>query len=184
MILIITQIRNNPMISIFAITPLLLLTTFMIAYPYYVIGSMFTIFITSYCFESISFKNLAIILSSSIIIAYLSLEKLILLTSILIIYNISKWIISEKQPKISCSICLEELDSKSNFVITSCNHSFHSDCLLKWLNNNNNCPLCRNKLIDKQYSNINHSDSDSDNNDNDTINYNRYIDPLDRLLDE
>ena len=175
----ITQIQNNHMISIFAIFPLLLLTTFMIAYPYYVISSIFTIFITSYWFESIPFKKLAIILSTSIIIAYLSLEKLILLTIILIIYNISKWIRSEKQTKILCSICLEELDSKSNFVITSCNHSFHSDCLLKWLNNNNNCPLCRNKLIDKQYSDINHSDSD-----NDINNYNNYIDPLDRLLDE
>lgn len=42
-----------------------------------------------------------------------------------------------------CSICTEQINDKTNFVITQCNHKFHYNCLLKWNISNNNCPICR-----------------------------------------
>jgi hypothetical protein len=57
----------------------------------------------------------------------------------------------------SCAICLDD-DSQKDFYVTTCNHTFHNECLLKTklLNSESamykseftviNCPLCRNKL--------------------------------------
>lgn len=39
-----------------------------------------------------------------------------------------------------CAVCLEE---KVDAVKTSCAHTFHSDCLLRWLRARTTCPLCR-----------------------------------------
>ncbi|CAG9461405.1 unnamed protein product [Pedinophyceae sp. YPF-701] len=42
----------------------------------------------------------------------------------------------------SCPVCLDRLDQHiSGVVITACNHSFHSECLLKW--GDTSCPVCR-----------------------------------------
>jgi len=54
----------------------------------------------------------------------------------------------------SCSICLDD-DSTKEFYVTSCNHIFHKECLLKtntsvnYLDNiftHISCPMCRNQL--------------------------------------
>jgi hypothetical protein len=43
-----------------------------------------------------------------------------------------------------CSICLEEIN---NVSITNCNHSFCSNCLNGWLDQNKDtCPMCRTKI--------------------------------------
>jgi hypothetical protein len=50
-----------------------------------------------------------------------------------------------------CSICLENINKKSNQITkTYCNHTFHKKCLRKWCHINNKyqsgigtCPLCR-----------------------------------------
>jgi len=51
-----------------------------------------------------------------------------------------------------CSICLDKLDKDKDISITSCNHTFHTSCLLKWICNNGSgeggCPLCRTKLVE------------------------------------
>ena len=53
-----------------------------------------------------------------------------------------------------CTICLEELKSnEQNLIITKCNHIFHKDCLLKWINinsekrHNTDCPNCKYNII-------------------------------------
>lgn len=47
-----------------------------------------------------------------------------------------------------CSICLENLEGNTNRK-TSCNHTFHKECIYQWINNKKNtCPLCRKKLSD------------------------------------
>jgi hypothetical protein len=46
----------------------------------------------------------------------------------------------------NCSICLEKLVSKGTQIVF-CNHEFHHDCIEKWLEKENTCPICRN-LID------------------------------------
>ena len=45
-----------------------------------------------------------------------------------------------------CPICYEEF-SKTNKIITSCGHQYHSTCLFKHLQGNNTCPCCRGVLL-------------------------------------
>ena len=45
---------------------------------------------------------------------------------------------------IECSICLEIVED--NQITLNCNHTYHSDCLTKWLFINKICPLCRQEL--------------------------------------
>jgi len=46
---------------------------------------------------------------------------------------------------LSCSICLEDINTNDDKYITKCNHLFHTSCLNKW-GKNNTCPNCRIKL--------------------------------------
>ena len=42
-----------------------------------------------------------------------------------------------------CSICTEPINPTTNVSVTSCNHTFHFECLFKWNVTNTTCPLCR-----------------------------------------
>nr|XP_027189362.1 E3 ubiquitin-protein ligase RNF126-like [Cicer arietinum] len=46
---------------------------------------------------------------------------------------------------LTCSICLEEflLGSKAIRLPSPCSHIYHENCIMKWLNRSNTCPLCR-----------------------------------------
>lgn len=50
---------------------------------------------------------------------------------------------------IECVICLSNLHSE--YKLLSCGHSFHKDCINRWLDSNTSCPVCR-KQIDSQIS--------------------------------
>ncbi len=41
-----------------------------------------------------------------------------------------------------CAICTGNIEH-NELSFTNCNHTFHSDCLLKWLDKSNSCPVCR-----------------------------------------
>lgn len=43
----------------------------------------------------------------------------------------------------SCGVCLDTFLDGANVVKLSCNHSYHSDCILPWLRTANTCPTCR-----------------------------------------
>lgn len=45
-----------------------------------------------------------------------------------------------------CPICYEEF-TKTNKIITSCGHQYHSTCLFKHLQGKNTCPCCRGVLL-------------------------------------
>ncbi|XP_014504275.1 RING-H2 finger protein ATL66 [Vigna radiata var. radiata] len=46
-----------------------------------------------------------------------------------------------------CCICLSAfVDGAKLKVLPGCEHSFHSECVDKWLANHSNCPLCRASL--------------------------------------
>jgi len=47
-----------------------------------------------------------------------------------------------------CNICFEELPLGDEYA-TKCGHTFHTGCLLKWLEKNNTCPCCRGELYEK-----------------------------------
>jgi hypothetical protein len=50
-----------------------------------------------------------------------------------------------------CPICLEA-GKDSIFVKTECNHYFHKECLLEWLNVKKTCPMCRMDLRNTEYN--------------------------------
>ena len=41
-----------------------------------------------------------------------------------------------------CPICFEEVQFKELYK-TSCNHTFHTGCLIKWYETSDDCPICR-----------------------------------------
>ena len=53
-----------------------------------------------------------------------------------------------------CSICLNNISSKKGHVTTSCQHSFCFKCFMKWIDENNTCPLCRTKVKNKNIEKI------------------------------
>ncbi|KAK9936306.1 hypothetical protein M0R45_013154 [Rubus argutus] len=53
-----------------------------------------------------------------------------------------------------CAICLEEYERKDKCaMLHECRHTFHHECLRKWLAKKTSCPLCRRRL----YTNIENS---------------------------
>jgi hypothetical protein len=53
---------------------------------------------------------------------------------------------------VECPICFEE---KTNNIKTKCKHVFCKDCIVSHLERQNDCPLCRNFLLqDRRYDNI------------------------------
>ena len=42
-----------------------------------------------------------------------------------------------------CSICLEPMTDYFTIHTTECDHNFHGNCINRWLEGNNQCPLCR-----------------------------------------
>lgn len=43
-----------------------------------------------------------------------------------------------------CSICLENIESQDKSkILKECNHSFHYNCINKWLDLRSTCPVCR-----------------------------------------
>ena len=50
----------------------------------------------------------------------------------------------ENNPNLSnyeCCICLD--NNKKDLIILKCNHIYHKDCIDKWFDKENSCPLCR-----------------------------------------
>lgn len=46
-----------------------------------------------------------------------------------------------------CNICLEEYEDSDYLILFKCNHYFHKDCIIKWLEDNSNkCPICREEV--------------------------------------
>lgn len=57
-----------------------------------------------------------------------------------------------------CTICLESMGDDSNsYCLPSCNHNFHTECILNWFRSGNNtCPLCR----DLRFPNVSFMDAE------------------------
>lgn len=57
---------------------------------------------------------------------------------------VNNWKESSLKPTIEqCSICLDNLIVKKEIKLLNCLHKFHKDCVNKWLEENDTCPLCR-----------------------------------------
>ncbi len=45
-----------------------------------------------------------------------------------------------------CSICLEPIRAPNESLTLECCHKYHVNCIKKWKENNESCPLCRQDL--------------------------------------
>ena len=61
--------------------------------------------------------------------------------------NLNTLILHNDLPEETCSVCLEDFKDGDTIKKLNCNHIFHKDCLEPWLNENNNCPLCRQNIV-------------------------------------
>ncbi|KAF7840003.1 putative E3 ubiquitin-protein ligase XERICO [Senna tora] len=53
-----------------------------------------------------------------------------------------------KQEHVDCRVCLSELKEGQRVRNLKCKHTFHKDCLDKWLQQYwATCPLCRNQIL-------------------------------------
>ena len=41
-----------------------------------------------------------------------------------------------------CGICLEQMKTGENLYLVFCGHKFHTECMDRWLKEDNRCPLC------------------------------------------
>ncbi len=54
----------------------------------------------------------------------------------------------------SCPICLEDYKFTDSVCILSCGHRYHRRCILKWLQCNPRCCICRHRVGPRSYSAI------------------------------
>ena len=48
-----------------------------------------------------------------------------------------------------CTLCSKQICRDINVTVTECSHTFHTNCLLKSLDQTNSCPVCQCKLFEK-----------------------------------
>ena len=48
-----------------------------------------------------------------------------------------------------CAICLEDFEPREQVLLTPCNHMFHEDCIVPWVKNHGQCPVCRFAICDR-----------------------------------
>ena len=52
-----------------------------------------------------------------------------------------------KKEHTSCPICFDDYTDNCFVLETECKHHFHEECLEKWTERNNTCPICRTNVI-------------------------------------
>ena len=82
--------------------------------------------------------------------------------------DITKYEKLYKSNNYKCMICLEVYRVGSQVLYLPCSHLFHSFCIMRWLLNNNKCPVCT-----KDYRDMKDEDNSSDSN-NDLSNEHYY----------
>ena len=71
---------------------------------------------------------------------------------------------SDEKDFLVCVVCLDSIDfNLNNYCVTTCNHSFHLNCLLL---TKNNCPICKIQLIEDEEDYMQKNNIEEDNFDN------------------
>ena len=70
-----------------------------------------------------------------------------------------------------CVICYESLSSTKNMCVTECGHEFCFGCIMKHVQRNNGCPICRTALVEELEDSDSEDDSEGeyDEDDDETI---------------
>ena len=66
-----------------------------------------------------------------------------------------------------CPVCYETVPSGVNNCTTDCGHAFCFTCIMKCLEKNNTCPICRHILQEEQQYDDNYDDDENDDDEND-----------------
>ncbi|KAJ0719119.1 putative transcription factor C2H2 family [Helianthus annuus] len=53
----------------------------------------------------------------------------------------------EKEEEDVCAICLQEFEMSERCTTLECKHRYHQECIEKWLEQKNDCPICRAKVF-------------------------------------
>ena len=53
-----------------------------------------------------------------------------------------------------CVICIEKIENTDLFTINSCKHEFHESCILEWMKQKNECPICRSMITPETQSTV------------------------------
>ncbi|OEL31817.1 hypothetical protein BAE44_0007164, partial [Dichanthelium oligosanthes] len=61
-----------------------------------------------------------------------------------------------------CAVCLQDFVTKDTIRAMPCSHTFHQDCIFRWLRVNHVCPLCRHALPSHQEEEEEEEDYDED----------------------
>jgi hypothetical protein len=51
-----------------------------------------------------------------------------------------------RAPAAECAVCLQDFVAEDRLRVMPCSHTFHQDCIFRWLRMNHVCPLCRHAL--------------------------------------
>jgi hypothetical protein len=67
------------------------------------------------------------------------------------INKLNKYILTEDKlnnfgTENTCSVCKEDFIIGSKMMDLPCNHYFHEECIMPWLNQHDSCPICRFEL--------------------------------------
>ncbi|CAI2375460.1 unnamed protein product [Moneuplotes crassus] len=46
-----------------------------------------------------------------------------------------------------CVICLDSIEGQVSICLVDCGHRYHQECINKWIEKDDNCPICRRKII-------------------------------------
>ncbi|XP_025413583.1 E3 ubiquitin-protein ligase RNF126-like isoform X2 [Sipha flava] len=57
--------------------------------------------------------------------------------------------------KLQCSVCWEDFTIDEKVMKLACDHMYHKDCIIPWLELHGTCPICRKYLADDGLSSIN-----------------------------
>lgn len=61
-----------------------------------------------------------------------------------VVKNLPDVIVTEEDDK--CPVCLKEYETAESVKKMPCNHKFHAECINRWLDKTNTCPMCRFEL--------------------------------------
>lgn len=61
-------------------------------------------------------------------------------------FPIVKLDLSQLSKKEDCPICLETFKSKDNVLFLACNHYYHEECIKRWFQEQNFCPVCKQEV--------------------------------------
>lgn len=55
---------------------------------------------------------------------------------------------AQTEPTLDCSICYDAIDvrNRRGYMLAPCDHIFHRDCLVQWMDVKMECPICRTEL--------------------------------------